>query len=87
MYSLVCDLVQRCTETEALDGFLYNACILALERAVFHHVGFARSLDAQMRAPRNQLFDPMEFIRTSLACHVEVLMSTASTVAAGDVAG
>jgi hypothetical protein len=54
--------------------------VLPLERAVFHRLGFARSLDAQLRAPRNQSFDPVEFVRANLDCHVDVLIRTANAV-------
>ena len=71
-------LVQQCADTEAADGFLYNAAILAIERSLFHRMNLVKSLEMQLRTPRNRRFDPVEFIRTSLACHVEVLIHTAT---------
>lgn len=70
-------LVQRCSDTEAVDGFLYNCTLLAVERALCHRRTLVQSLYAQLRAARNRHFDPHEFIRTTVACHVEVLMRTA----------
>ena len=75
--SLVARLVLNCEGTDATDGFVYNIAVLALERALFHRRTFSQSLDSQLRAPRNASFDPLEFVATSLACHVEVLMRTA----------
>jgi hypothetical protein len=74
----VATLVRRCTATEAVDGFLYNVAVLAIERTLFHRINLIRSLETQLRAPRNRRFDPVEFIRTSLACHVEHLIRTAT---------
>ena len=74
----VSSLVQQCGDTEAIDGFLYNSTVLAIERALYHRLGLIQSLDSQLRSYRNRHFDPVEFVRTSLACHVEVLMRTAA---------
>ena len=71
-------LVRQCADTEAVDGFLYNAAVLAIERSLFHRINLAKSIEVQLQAPRNRRFEPVEFIRTSVACHVEVLMHTAT---------
>jgi hypothetical protein len=68
----------RPSKTEAIDGFLYNCAVLAIERSLHHRMGLAQSLEAQLRSRRNRQFDPVEFIQTSLVCHVEVLMRTAA---------
>ena len=74
----VARLVRRCAATDAVDGFLYNTAVLALERSLFHRLQLARSLEMQLHAPRNRRFDVVEFIRTTVACHVEVLIRTAT---------
>ena len=45
----VCRLVKECAKTEAVDGFLYNACVIALERALFH-----RAIAAPRGRPRRR---------------------------------
>lgn len=69
-------LVRECSTTEAVDGFIYNAVVLSLERAIFHRLAFVRSLESQLRAPRNAAFGVAEFVESSLACHIEVLIRT-----------
>lgn len=69
-------LVQQCGDTEAVDGFLYNCTLLAIERSLCHRRSLVQSLFTQLRAPRNRHFETLEFIRTTVACHVEVLMRT-----------
>ena len=76
---VVADLVRCCSQTQAMDGFLYNATVLALERSLFHRLNLARSLALQLQAPRNRRVDRMEFIRATVACHVEVLIHTATS--------
>lgn len=70
--------IQRCASLTARDGFVYNACVLALERMLHHKAGFARSLFAQLAAPLPTTADRCAFIDSSLACHVEVLIRTAN---------
>ena len=69
-------LVQGCFAMKAEDGFVYNVSLLALDRAVSHRLQFIRSLQFQLRNPRNQGDSEWihEFIAGNLACHIEVLI-------------
>ena len=62
------------------DGFVYNVCILAIDRANAHRLNFARTLGIQLKSSRNQIHDQVEFITQNLACHIEVLMRTSNQV-------
>ena len=73
---VVAQLVQGCRSMTADDGFVYNVAILAIDRAILHRKHFARTLDMQLRSPRNQDHDTMELIQSNLACHIQVLMRT-----------
>lgn len=42
-------LVQQCAQTEAIDGFLYNSCILAIDRALSHKKRFYDAMQIQAR--------------------------------------
>ena len=72
-------LVMGCRDTVADDGFVYNVCALALERALFHRMGLVRILMAKtehaMAAGREDTIGDM--MRSTLACHIEVLMRAA----------
>ena len=73
---VVAQLVQGCRSMTADDGFVYNVAILAIDRAILHRKNFARSLEMQLRSPRSQDLDTMEFIQSNLACHIQVLIRT-----------
>jgi hypothetical protein len=79
-------VVMRCATLTARDGFLYNTCVLALERMLHHKMQFASSLRVQLASSHRAALprDRSEFIASSLACHVDVLMHTANVV---DTAG
>lgn len=79
-FRVVAKLIQDCQTTTADDGFVYNVALLAIDRALSHHLNFARTLAMQFQSPHNQQHDPLEFISQNLACHVEVLMRTANHV-------
>lgn len=74
----VAKLVQQCADTTAADGLFYNVSILALERALFHRITFRRSLEYDLGQSRNHAFDQWQFIQSSLACHIDVLMHTSN---------
>jgi hypothetical protein len=91
---VVARLVQQCAGTEPLDGFLYNTCVLAIERSLFHKKHFSESM--QMQPPTNDSMDGVDTFRLQLArgitqtlgscdgedCHVDVLIRSANVVAA-----
>ena len=72
-------LIMGCRDMLADDGFVYNVCALALERALFHRMGLVRSLAAEVqRASARGAEDSIdERVKNILACHVEVLMRAA----------
>ena len=84
---VVARLVQDCIATRASDGFVYNCCLLAIDRALFHRSNLIRVMDAQLRdacagAPaRGGALDVAAFVETTVACHLEVLMRTATAPA------
>ena len=66
--------IRQCRSLSALDGFVYNTCVVALERMLQHKRLMVHTLRLQMgRRPP----DPMEVIRSTLAYHVDVLIHTA----------
>lgn len=71
--------IQRCAAMRASDGFVYNTCLLAIDRALFHRRGFVRVLEGQLRSGSQSPDDVPGFVETSLLCHVEVLMHTGNT--------
>jgi hypothetical protein len=75
-------LVQRCSQTQAADGFVYNCCVLAIDRALFHRCNLVRVIDAQLRdrraGERGAPLDVCAFVDNTVACHLEVLMRTAA---------
>ena len=79
-FQVAARLIQGCNKMTADDGFVYNVAVLAIDRAVTHRLSFARTLALQLKAPRNRIHDPVEFIAENLACHVEVLMRTSNQV-------
>lgn len=76
--TLTARLVQRCASLTARDGFVYNTCVLPLERMLHHKQNFANSLHLQLSTlHRSGPYDRCAFIDSSLACHVDVLIHTA----------
>ena len=79
-FQVAAKLIQGCNKMTADDGFVYNVCVLAIDRANMHRLNFSRTLGIQLKSSRNQIHDPLEFINQNLACHVEVLMRTSNQV-------
>ena len=79
-FQVAAKLIQGCNKMTADDGFVYNVCVLAIERANTHRLNFARTLGMQLKSSRNQIHDQVEFIAQNLACHIEVLMRTSNQV-------
>lgn len=75
----VCQLVRQCQKTEAIDGFLYNTCVLSIERSLAHKRMFIRGLTNEMNIPRRRRSissSVISFIEERLACHIDVLIHT-----------
>lgn len=68
------DAIRRCARLNASDGFVYNTCLMAIERMLFHKGRLAESLREQLSVPENSGCDPCDFVRMSLDCHVDVLL-------------
>jgi hypothetical protein len=65
----------------AADGFVYNTCVLALERMLRHKRSLVQSIKQQLGSRhRSRMFDRCDFIDSCLACHVDVLIHTANHV-------
>lgn len=77
---LVSRAVLSAATLTAVDGFVYNACLLALDRMIHHKRQFTASLNAHLATRRTP--DRCDFIASSLACHVDVLIHTAQHAAA-----
>lgn len=85
---LVARAVRRSAGLSAVDGFLYNTCILSLERMLHHKINFVHTLREQLAVVtsshrpnagrRPTVIDRADFIASSLACHVDVLIHTAN---------
>lgn len=69
-------MVCQCTNTEALDGFLYNTCLLAIERSIRHKQSFVRALAVELLHSRRRRVVSNTFIAERLACHIDVLIHT-----------
>ena len=76
---LTASLVMGCRDMVADDGFVYNVCALALERALFHRMGLVRSLTTEINraAARGAEESVDERVKNIVACHLEVLMGAA----------
>jgi hypothetical protein len=70
----------------ARDGFVYNTCILSLERMLDHKLQFVHTLATQMSVQQRRGMwgagAMTDFVDSALACHVDVLRATARAVAA-----
>lgn len=60
----------------AADGFLYNTCLLSLDRMLFHKRNFVKMLQSQLAIMQHREHMLMDFIDSTLACHVDVLIHT-----------
>jgi hypothetical protein len=69
-------MVSQCAKTEALDGFLYNTCLLAIERSIRHKQSFVRVLAIELNNSRQRRVVSETFIAERIACHVDVLIHT-----------
>ena len=70
-------LVQRilgCGRLGPADGFVYNTCVLPLERMLHHRLGFVHNVAAQLAMEPGT--DACDLIENWLSCHVDVLMHT-----------
>ena len=85
---VVAHKVIRCARLVASDGFVYNCCILALDRMIHRKQTFARMLATQWflhtRASQQQhqrctTTDLADFVQLRLAGHIEVLMKAAAS--------
>ena len=54
-----------------MDGFIYNTCLLALERMIYHKVMLARSIQLQLI---NVTTNQCALIDSMITCHIEVLL-------------
>ena len=68
--------IRHCHDLTSLDGFVYNTCLLPLDRMIEHKLGFARALRRELSSVRRGV-SSYEDVLSSLACHVEVLIHTA----------
>ena len=74
---LVRCMVQSRSLTSA-DGFLYNTCLLSLDRMLFHKENFVKMLQSQLAIMQHRESMLTDFIDSSLACHVDVLIHTSN---------
>ena len=75
-------IIQQCKETKAVDGLVYNVCILPLDCSLAHRLLFAQNRADELNHHSDRpLADPCEVIAASLACHVDVLMRTGGFMA------
>jgi hypothetical protein len=58
---------------ETADGFVRSACILHIERSIFHKIQLAKQLHHMQTAQKRSNDDLYELYQVSIACHVEVL--------------
>jgi hypothetical protein len=75
----VCRWIRQCEGTEAMDGFLYNTCLLAIDRSLTHKQSFMDGLKIDMhnQIRRGATSDQLSrLIEDYLACHVDVLLHT-----------
>ena len=66
--------IRRCARLSAADGFVYNTCVVALERMLLHKLRLVDTLRDQLAHPSNADCDVTDVVRMSVDCHVEVLM-------------
>ena len=62
----------------SMDGFVYNTCLLSLERMLHHKGNFVRTLQNQLAIMQHRSHMLTDFIDSSLACHVDVLIHTSN---------
>ena len=78
--AVVCRLIRKCQGTEAMDGFAYNTCLLAIDRSLAHKQSFIDGLkiDLHNQIRRGATYDQLnKLIDDQLACHIDVLIHTA----------
>lgn len=68
--------VLACSRLGPADGFLYNTCVLALDRMLHDRRQFAHTLAVQLASQHGDPPDTHDFVQMCLACHVEVLQHT-----------
>lgn len=78
--SVLARQVTRCARLTPSDGFVYNSCILALDRMIVHKVAMARSLATQYHGFCSASTDLADFVQQRLMAHVDVLLHSASAV-------
>lgn len=78
--SVLARQVTRCARLTPFDGFVYNSCILALDRMIAHKVAMARSLAMQYHSLCPASADLADFVQQRLVVHLDVLLHSASAV-------
>lgn len=81
----VAHAIRQAATLTARDGFVYNTCILSLERMLDHKLQFVNTLAVQLSVQRRGVWPAgavTDFVDSALACHVDVLRATARAVAA-----
>lgn len=78
--------IREAATLTARDGFVYNTCILSLDRMLDHKLRFADTLATQIALqrrlwPATTGLSDVDVVASSLACHVDVLVHTARVVA------
>jgi hypothetical protein len=90
--------VVRCARMSASDGFVYNCCVLAIDRMINHKRALVRILAVQWQVHQSSFssslsplcadvsaaVDLADFVQQRLASHVEVLIHSASAILADD---
>ena len=77
--AMVCRLIRQCEGTAATDGFVYNTCLLAIDRSLSHKQTFMDVLkvDVHNQIRRGATTDRMNtLIEEQLACHIDTLIHT-----------
>ena len=75
----VCRLIRKCEGTAAMDGFVYNTCLLAIDRSLSHKQSFidVLKIDLHNQIRRGASSDRMHtLIEEQLACHIDTLIHT-----------
>jgi hypothetical protein len=89
--SKTCQLIMRCTKTKAIDGFLYNTCLLAITRSLRQKQSFMMLLKTELSHQRRlgggsveSSQDLCKFIAERIACHVTVMIHASHIVQPAD---
>ena len=74
--------VTRCARLTPSDGFVYNSCILALDRMIAHKTTMARYFASQCRHEHSipPGMDLADVVQQRLSVHLEVLLHSGSTI-------